>query len=342
MFTTNENGILQKPLESGFDAASTAQEVINGIYLTGKTAVVTGGYAGIGLETVKALANAGAKVIIPAKDIEKAAQNLKGISNITIEAMDLMDPVSIDIFVEKFLAANNSLDLLINNAGIMWFPLVRDSRGYESHFSTNHLGHFQLTAGLWNALKNAENARVINVSSWGHHFSDIVFDDVNFENREYDERGLAGYGQSKTANILFSLELDKRGSKYGVRSFSLHPGAIVETDLKRRLNDNDLKDLGVYDEEGKVIHDPYSGRKSLSQGASTTVWCAVSPQLKNIGGVYCENTDIAEIDTSGINPNERVQGKTKICGVMPYAVNSVNAERLWDLSEKLTRVNFNI
>jgi NAD(P)-dependent dehydrogenase (short-subunit alcohol dehydrogenase family) len=171
MKQNNYNGALQQPIGSGFNAVSTTNDVIVGINLTGKTAIVTGGYAGIGLETVKTLVQAGATVIVPARDIEKARKNLAGIANVTVEAMDLTDFNSINTFAEKFLASGRPLDLLINNAGIMWVPLRRDSRGYESQLSTNHLGHFQLTAKLWPALRRANGARVINVSSYGHQIA---------------------------------------------------------------------------------------------------------------------------------------------------------------------------
>jgi len=161
----NYQGILQKPTGSGFNAKSTTTEVIRGIDLTGKTAIVTGGNTGIGLETVKALSNAGAMVIVPARDIEKAKRNLSGIANATIEKMDLMDPASIDSFAQKFVASGRPLHLIINNAGIMWVPLRRDHRGYESQLATNYLAPFQLTARLWPALKKAAGARVVNVSS---------------------------------------------------------------------------------------------------------------------------------------------------------------------------------
>ena len=197
MKKNNYNGILQRPIGSGFSAASTAEDVIRGIDLREKTAIVTGGYTGIGLETVKALAAAGATVIVPARSIKKAKKNLAGIAGVQVEVMDLMDQLSIDAFAEKFLAANKVLHLLINNAGIMWAPLQRDTRGYESQLSTNYMGHFQLTARLWSALVKAGGARVINVSSWGHHFSPFVFEDPNFENREFES--FSAYGQSKTA-----------------------------------------------------------------------------------------------------------------------------------------------
>ncbi|WP_221393730.1 SDR family NAD(P)-dependent oxidoreductase [Dyadobacter sp. NIV53] len=338
MGQNNYQGALQKPIGSGFGASSTSKEVINGINLTGKVAIVTGGYAGIGLETVKVFVAAGATIIVPARDLEKAKKNLEGIANVEIESMDLMDPASIDAFAEKFLSSGRPLHLLINNAGIMWVPLNRDARGYESHFSTNHLGHFQLTARLWEALKKANGARVVNVSSWGHHFSQVHFDDPNFENREYETR--MGYGQSKTANILFTLELDKRGQEFSIRSYSLHPGAIVETDLGRLLSTEDLQKLGVYDENGKVIYDPSTGRKSIPQGASTTVWCATSPQLNEIGGVYCENTEVADLDLTNTDPRKRVHGVTKIFGVMPYSLEAESAGKLWALSEKLTGIEF--
>ncbi|GAA5098122.1 SDR family NAD(P)-dependent oxidoreductase [Chryseobacterium ginsengisoli] len=344
MTQNNYQGTFQKSVNSGFNAASTSTEVIEGINLNGKTAIVTGGYAGIGLETVKALASAGATVIVPARNVEKASKNLEGIPNVELERMDLMDPASIDSFTEKFLSSKRPLHLLINNAGIMWVPLQRDSRGYESQLSTNHLGHFQLTARLWKALVDANGARVINVSSWGHHFSMFNFEDPNFENREYQT--LLGYGQSKTANILFSLELDNRGKSFGVRSYSLHPGAIVETDLKRHLTSEELSGLGVYDKDGNVIRDASKGLKTLAQGASTTVWAATSGKLNEIGGVYCENTDIAEIDKIA-NENhehfsERMNDIEKLSGVAAYALDEATAKRLWTISEKLTGVEFNI
>ena len=340
MRQNNYQGALQKPIGSGFNAASIATEVIKGIDLTGKIAVVTGGYAGIGLETAKTLASAGATVIVPARNTEKAKKSLEGIPNIELETMDLMNPTSIDAFAEKFLASDRPVHLLINNAGIMWVPLQRDERGYESQLSTNHLGHFQLTARLWSALAKANGARVINVSSWGHHFSPFNFEDPNFLNREYET--LLGYGQSKTANILFSLELDNRGKNFGVRSYSLHPGAIVETDLKRHMSEEQLKSTGVFDDNGNIIRDASKGLKTIQQGASTTIFAAVSPKLENIGGVYCENTEVAQLDLQKDDPRQRMHGVTRIEGVMPYALEEENAKKLWTLSEELTGVKFQI
>jgi len=217
----NYNGAFQSPLGTGFNATSTATEVIKGIDLTGKIAIVTGGYTGIGLETTKTLAAAGATVIVPARSIEKAKINLAGIANVEIEGLDLMDHTSINKFAAKFLTSGRPLHLLINNAGIMFVPLRRDSRGIESQLVTNYLAPFQLTSRLWDALKKANGARVVNVSSQGHQFAPFNFEDPNFENREYDSLG--GYGQSKTAINLFSLEMDKRAKAYGVRVYTCAP-----------------------------------------------------------------------------------------------------------------------
>ncbi|RZK57998.1 MAG: SDR family NAD(P)-dependent oxidoreductase [Pedobacter sp.] len=341
MGKNNYQGVLQNPIGSNFSAASTTNDVIKGIDLKGKTAIVTGGYAGIGLETVKALVLAGSNVIVPTRNIEKAKKSLAGIANVELEIMDLMNPNSIDAFSEKFLSSNRPLHLLINNAGIMWVPLQRDERGYESQISTNYLGHFQLTAKLWSALVKANGARVVNVSSWGHHFSPFVFDDPNFNKREFES--FSAYGQSKTASILFALELDNRGKDFGVRSYSLHPGIISESELGRNVPHEDLVSYGVFDENGKVINDPSKGLKSLTQGASTTVWCATSPQLDDIGGVYCENADIAQLENVEVDGSkENMDGTTMMKDVMPYALDETSAKKLWKLSESLTDTKFEI
>ncbi|MDQ0065551.1 SDR family NAD(P)-dependent oxidoreductase [Chryseobacterium lathyri] len=327
---------LQHPVQSGFNAESTAQEVIKGIDLTGKTAVITGGYAGIGLETTKVLVSAGAKVIVPARDIEKAAKNLTGLKNIELEKMDLMDPVSIDNFSQKFLATGRKLDLLINNAGIMWVPLQRDRRGIESQLATNYLGQFHLTARLWPALKKANGARVLSVSSYGHQMAPFDFEDPNFEEREYQT--LSGYGQSKTACNLFATELDERGKKFNIRAYSLHPGSVYGTDLGREEPIDLYIQMGTHDENGKIKPEVEARLKTIPQGAATTVWCATSPMLQNIGGVYCENCDIAEIDLGQIE--HRYDEPATIRGVQPYSIDRENAERLWKLSEEMLGFKF--
>jgi len=324
----NYQGALQQPIGSGFNAKSTTNEVIKGINLTGKMAIVTGGNTGIGLETVKTLSKAGAMVIVPARDIEKAKRNLEGIKNVTIEEMDLMQPASIDAFAQKFLASGRPLHLLINNAGIMWVPLRRDRRGYESQLATNYLASFQLTARLWTALKKADGARVVNVSSGGHQFSDFDFEDPNFLHRDYET--LQGYGQSKTAVNLFSLELDTRARAHNVRSYSLCPGAVGDTELSREAPIDLFHKLGYSDAEGNILPEVAASLKTIPQGAATTVWVATSPLLNNLGGVYCENTDVALLSTD----------VSLIGGIKPYSLDEANAKRLWKLSEEMTGVAF--
>jgi len=333
----NYNGALQNRLGSGFNAVSTTADVIKGIDLRGKTAIITGGYAGIGLETTKTLAGAGARIIVPARDTEKAKQNLTGIANVEVETMDLMDPVTVDAFAEKFLASGSPLHLLINNAGIMWVPLRRDARGYESQLSTNHLGHFQLTAMLWPALKRAKNARVVNLSSFGHQIAPFNFEDPNFEQREYET--LQGYGQSKTANNLFTVELDTRAAKSGIRAYAVHPGAVNHTDLGREAPMELFQQMGTHDADGNIFPAVEKKLKTIPQGAATTVWCATSVMLDNIGGVYCDDVDIAELDQGNIE--HIISEPSTLNGVRPYSLDEANAKRLWALTEQLTGITFN-
>ena len=330
MAQNNYAGALQKPVGSGFTATSAANEVIKGIDLTGKIAIVTGGGTGIGLETVKTLAKAGATVIVAARDVAKATENLKGVTNVEIEQLDLMDPDAIDIFTGKFLASGRPLHLLINNAGIMFVPLRRDAKGNESQLATNYLSVFQLTARLWDALKKANGARVINVSSLGHHFAAFNFDDPNFENHEYQT--LQGYGQSKTAVNLFSLELDNRATSFGVRVYSVHPGNIWGTELTREAPTEILQQFGFLDEKGNPVPEVIDSLKTIPQGAATTIWAATSPLLNEVGGVYLEDVDIAALAIDSSVPN----------GVKPYSLDEASAKQLWKLSEELTGVTFNV
>lgn len=332
----NYNGALQQQINSGFNGTSTVHDVIKGINLQGKTIIVTGGYAGIGLETVKTFVAAGATVIAPARNIQKAAANLAGIPNVTIEQMDLMDPASINAFAEKFLATNKALDILVNNAGIMWVPLERDKNGNESQLSSNHLGHFQLTAKLWPALKKSNGARVVNLSSYGHQMAPFNFEDPNFINREYET--LQGYGQSKSANNLFTVELDHRGKMFNVRAFSVHPGSVNGTDLGRVAPMALFQQMGTHDAAGNIFPEVAAKLKTIEQGAATSVWCATSKQLNGIGGVYCEDVNIAELDEGNIEHNYNEPSSLR--GVQPYAVDAGNAQKLWTLTEELTGVYF--
>lgn len=325
---SNYGGRLQKPVGSGFNATSTSNDVIAGIDLNGKIAIVTGGGTGIGLETVKTLANAGATVIVAARDVEKAKANLSGINNVEIEKLDLIDPQSVDGFAERFLASGRPLHLLINNAGIMFVPLRRDAAGNESQLATNYLSVFRLTARLWPALKVAKGARVVNVSSLGHHFAPFNFEDPNFNAQDYNT--LQAYGQSKTAINLFSLELDNLASGSGINVYALHPGNIWGTELAREAPMEILQQFGFYDAEGNPVQEVLDSMKSIPQGAATTVWAATSPLLDNIGGVYLEDVEVAELALDSSMQK----------GVKLYALDEASAKMLWKLSEELTGVSF--
>jgi NAD(P)-dependent dehydrogenase (short-subunit alcohol dehydrogenase family) len=309
----------QAPIPSGFGPQTTAREVLKGQDLSGKISIVTGGYSGVGLETTRALAEAGATVIVPARTPEKARAAIADITSVELEELNLFDPASIDAFTQRFLDSGRPLDILINNAGIMAPPLVRDARGYESQFATNHLGHFQLTARLWPALKQAGSSRIVSLSSTGIRFGGVDFEDPNFEHREYDK--WKAYAQSKSANALFAVGLDKRGYAHGVRAFSVHPGRIM-TDLVRHMSEAELAVGGEY--------------KTTEQGAATSVWCATSPLLEGKGGVYCIDADIAEVI-----PEFALQGMGQmLTGVLPWAIDPGFAERLWKLSEEMTGIEF--
>jgi NAD(P)-dependent dehydrogenase (short-subunit alcohol dehydrogenase family) len=315
----------QAPVGSGFGMRSTAADVIAGIDLSGKTALVTGGYSGLGLETVRALAGAGATVIVGARRPDTAAADLAGIDGVTILTLDLGDPTSIDAFALDVAAHTAKIDILINNAAIMANPLTRDARGYESQFATNHLGHFQMTARLWPLLKAAgTGARVVALSSIGHARNGLDLDDVNFERRDYDK--WTAYGQAKSANALFALHLDTLGAPLGIRAFSVHPGGI-KTPLQRYLTMDEQIAMGWYKPDGSLI-DIF---KTTEQGAATSVWCATSPVLDGKGGVYCEDCDIARPWVKEMSPYS---------GVRPHITDHTLAAKLWALSEDMTGVQF--
>jgi NAD(P)-dependent dehydrogenase (short-subunit alcohol dehydrogenase family) len=305
----------QQPIHTGLGAHTTAREALGGRRLDGKVAIITGGYAGIGRETARVLADAGAEVIVPARDAGKARAALAGLPGVELEALDLADPASIDAFAARFLATGRPLHVLINNAGIMAAPLSRDARGFESHLAINHIGHFQLTQRLWPALARAGGARVVAVSSRGHLYGRVDFDDPHFERRAYEK--MPGYGQSKTANVLFAVGLDARGRGAGIRGFSLHPGAILETDLGRYMSP---EEQAAAVERARRV----GGFKTVEQGAATTIWCATSPALEGMGGVYCEDCDVA-VAVPADHPEPR--------GVRPWAIDPALAERLWIQSE---------
>ena len=315
----------QAPIASPFGYGSTAREVIAGIDLAGQTALVTGGYSGLGTETVRALTGAGANVIIGARRPDAALNDLTGIDGqISVLPLDLSDPASIDGFAAAVAAVTDQINIQINNAAVMANPLSRDARGYESQFATNHLGHFQLTARLWPLLAASGHARVVSVSSVGHQRIGLDLDDINFEHRVYDK--WTAYGQAKSANALFALELDRLGQDAGVRAFSVHPGGII-TPLQRHLTMDEQVKMGWYDKDGNL--NPIF--KTTEQGAATSIWCAVSPLLDGEGGVYCEDCNI------GAMVKENTPRGT---GVLPHIRDAALATALWAKSEQMTGVEF--
>jgi len=313
----------QKNLNSGFGAKSEPSEILDGINLSGKTAIVTGGYSGIGIETTRALSEAGANVIIPARRTEEAMVALDGIiPKDHIFEMDLSDLDSIKRFTD--LVKNNlSLSILINNAGIMACPESKTSNGWDLQFAVNHIGHFVLTHELIDSMDQSSGARIINLSSTAHKFSGICWDDIHFLN-SYDK--WVSYGQSKTATSLFSIELDRRLKDKNIRSFAVHPGGIF-TPLQRHLQQEEMVAMGWLKEDGSLSELAKAGFKSSTQGASTSLWAATSSQLDNKGGLYCENCDVANL--AGGSPEERY------FGVRDWAVDSDEAKKLWHSTEKL-------
>ncbi|MFI9567273.1 SDR family NAD(P)-dependent oxidoreductase [Streptomyces rishiriensis] len=312
----------QHKIGSGFDAHSTADDVLAGIDLSGQLAIVTGGYSGLGLETTRSLTGAGARVVVPARRPDTARAALEGLDGVEVDELDLADLDSVRAFADRFLASGRTVDLLIANAGVMACPETRVGPGWEAQFATNHLGHFALVNRLWSAIEPG-GARVVSVSSRGHHFSGVRWDDVHWR-QGYDK--WEAYGQAKTANVLFAVHLDRLARDRGVRAFSLHPGGII-TPLQRHIPKEEMVERGWIDEDGNVIDQP--GFKTPAQGAATQVWAATSPQLAGLGGLYLEDCDIAE---------PAVDGDVRT-GVKDWATDPEQAARLWELSAELTGVN---
>ncbi|PWI13789.1 oxidoreductase [Streptomyces sp. Act143] len=311
----------QHKIGSGYDAHSTADDVLAGIDLSGKLAVVTGGYSGLGLETTRALTAAGARVVVPARRPDTAREALAGVDGVEVDSLDLGDLESVRAFAERFLASDRTIDLMIDNAGIMACPETRVGPGWEAQFATNHLGHFALVNRLWPAIAPG-GARVVSVSSRAHHFSGMRWDDVHWR-QGYDK--WEAYGQAKTANVLFAVHLDALAAGQGVRAFSLHPGGI-HTPLQRHIPKEEMIERGWIDDEGNLLNP--GAFKTPEQGAATQVWAATSPQLAGMGGVYLEDCDIAEPAADG-----------GTSGVKAWATDPEQAARLWELSADLTGVN---
>src|SRR5882757_1588461 len=320
MTKTTTASLIETPF--GFD--STAAEVIDGIDLSGRQAIVTGGSSGIGVETARALAGAGAEVTLAVRDTDSGDRTATDISTtvnaaVHVGRLELADQASVAAFVANW---SGPLDLLINNAGVMGFPeLTLTDQGYEMHFATNHLGHFALALGLHDALAAAGDARIVSLSSVGHRRSPVVFDDLNFTSRPYNV-GLA-YGQSKTANVLFAVEATRRWSSDGITANAVHPGTIANTNLSRNLDADVLAALSASAPYAESLDASRVRYKTIEQGAATSVLVASSPQLDGIGGRYFEDCNQARV----VDPDASTSS-----GVAAYALDPANANRLWELS----------
>jgi NAD(P)-dependent dehydrogenase (short-subunit alcohol dehydrogenase family) len=328
----------QHPIGSGFTAFATADEVLAGIDLSGKNVLVTGGHVGLGLAATRALAKAGASVTVASRHPDRAARAVADIDGVEIDRLDLLDPGSVDAFADRYLNSGRPLHILLNNAGIM-APAARvlDARGYEIQFATNHLGHFQLTLGLLPALRAAHGARVVNTTSGATRISTIRWDDPHFA-IGYD--GQLAYAQSKTANVLFAVELDRRWAPDGIRGYAAHPGIIVGTNLGSSMPADQVRAMqqamGLVDQSGRPIIDPESGRKTVEQGAATIVFAATSPLLVDIGGVYLRDSDVSPLDDAA-DPTAQGADLIRSQNVVPHSIDPQSARRLWEMSEQLIK-----
>lgn len=315
---------LQRPIASGFHAKSTASEILDGVNLSGKNIIVTGGYSGIGLETVRAFAAAGARVTVPARRVEAAEAALGDVAgDIEIASMDLGDLLSVRKFSTDYAETGRALHILVNNAGIMACPETRVGPDWEAQFGVNHLGHMAMTLGLAQAMQKADGSRLVCLSSTAHAMTDVHWDDPHFKSHDYDK--WQAYGQAKSANALFAKGVDARGKDYGVRAFSVHPGGIF-TPLQRHLPDEEMVALGWKNADGTIPPAIEAMFKTPAQGASTSVWAATSDKLAGMGGLYCENCDIAQLATEDSQRWEHARD---------WICDEAKAEKLWAMSETM-------
>lgn len=313
---------------SEFGWASTADEVLAGKDLSGRTVFITGSNSGLGQETARAMAARGGHIIMAGRDQAKLDESVAAIHAAHPKAQ--LDTLTVDLTsLENIRAATSrarqrfgKIDILINNAGVMATPFTHTHDGFEMQFGTNHLGHFALTAELMPLIERGHLKRIVNLSSRGHHMGPVNFDDPNFERRAYDP--WASYGQSKTANILFTVGLEQHFAVLGIHAYAVHPGGI-QTNLGRHMTP-EMQEALI---KRVTTSDSGFAWKTIPQGAATTCWAATAVELEGRGGVYCEDCHVAEVD------DESASG-----GVRSYALNPSYAERLWALSEDLTGVKF--
>lgn len=322
---------------AGFGATTTADEVLAGKDLTGKTAFVTGGYSGLGQETARAMAARGAHVIIAGRDIGKAnaaAQDIREtVDGAQVETItcDLASLASVRACGKEARGRFEKIDLLINNAGVMACPQGTTADGFETQFGTNHLGHFQLTKELISLVEAAaaggSDARIVNLSSRAHFMDRVHLDDPNFERRDYNS--WLSYGQSKTANVLFTVGLQNRFGDKGITAVAVHPGGI-QTNLGRHMTDEDrafMRSRMKAQSDEEMI----AAFKTIPQGAATTCFAATDAGLKGHGGVYCEDCHVAPVDD-----------ESPVAGVRSYALDPAMADALWSLSEQMVGENFTV
>jgi NAD(P)-dependent dehydrogenase (short-subunit alcohol dehydrogenase family) len=319
---------------NSFGATSTTDEVLRGINLSGKRVLVTGVSAGLGVETARALAAHGAEVIGAARDLSKArgateqvrAQAAGG-GSLQLVQLDLASLDSVRRCADGLLAAGKSFDVIIANAGVMACPKGTTVDGFETQFGTNHLGHFVLVNRIASLLP--PGSRLVNLSSAGHRFADVDLEDPNFEHSPYAE--FTAYGRSKTANVLFAVEFDRRHKASGVRAAAVHPGAI-QTELGRymtpEVRERMIADINANQTRGAA---PFTW-KSIPQGAATSLWAACVADAEAIGGLYCEDCHVAEVSS--------VPGLRG--GVQPYALDPQRAQALWRKSEELVGERFKV
>jgi len=310
--------------DRSFDKRTTADQVLEGVDLSGKLVLITGASGGLGAEAARAMAARGASLVITGRNLEKTEGVAAGIreatgASVQAAVLELDVPASVRAFAKAFLAEHSRLDLLLNNAGVMACPLARTAEGWEQQLATNHIGHFLLTGLLAPALVAAAPSRIVNVSSGGHMFGGIDFDDPHWTGKEYDKFG--AYGQSKTANILHALELERRLAPSGVHAFAIHPGAIM-TELGRHLT---AEDLGSFD--GALEF------KTVEAGAATEVYAATAPELEGRGGLYLEDCQVSA--PAGSQPEG-------LLGIAPHALDPEAAKQLWTLSEELVGESFDL
>ncbi|GAB4551408.1 MAG: SDR family NAD(P)-dependent oxidoreductase [Rhizobacter sp.] len=316
-------------ITSRFNRKSTALEVIDGVDLRGCHIIVTGGASGLGFETSRALAKAGASLTLGVRNAAQGDEAVNRIGeetgnrDIRVALLDLADLASVQRFADAWLARSTPLKVLINNAGIMACPLTRNALGWEAQFATNHLGHFALTRALLPALLGADAPRVVALSSTGHRLSPIVFDDIHFERREYNK--WKAYGQAKTANALMALHLDTLHAKDGLTANAVHPGGI-HTGLSRFLPREEMEAMG-WIKPGDTPGTIPPGFKNAEQGAATSVWAATAPELQGHGGLYLEDCNEAVPSPEG----------ERRFGYVPHIRDRAAAERLWAVSEAMLK-----